>query len=71
MVVLAACAPSAAPQSAPADAIASEAAPQKPSDGAANPAHALAFTGTLIGGGQISGNDLAGRDVILWYWAPW
>ena len=29
------------------------------------------FTADLVGGGQLSGGDLAGRDVVLWFWAPW
>jgi hypothetical protein len=24
-----------------------------------------------VGGGQIRGAELAGRDVALWFWAPW
>ena len=31
----------------------------------------LAFTADLIGGGQLEGGDLQGRDVVLWFWAPW
>lgn len=31
----------------------------------------LAFTADLLGGGQIEGGDLAGGDVVLWFWAPW
>ena len=29
------------------------------------------FVADQIGGGQIDANDLAGRDVVLWFWAPW
>ena len=29
------------------------------------------FVADLVGGGQIDANDLAGRDVVLWFWAPW
>lgn len=29
------------------------------------------WTGALIGGGQLDANDLAGQDVVLWFWAPW
>ena len=32
---------------------------------------ALAWSVDRIGGGQIDGGDLAGRDVVLWFWAPW
>ena len=29
------------------------------------------FRGTLLSGGQFDANDLAGRDIVLWFWAPW
>lgn len=29
------------------------------------------LTGDLVGGGQLDANDLVGRDVVLWFWAPW
>ncbi len=29
------------------------------------------FVADEIGGGQIDATDLAGQDVILWFWAPW
>ena len=32
---------------------------------------ALDFTADLVAGGQLSGADLAGGDVVLWFWAPW
>jgi hypothetical protein len=28
------------------------------------------FTGELLGGGQLEGSSLAGRAVLLWFWAP-
>lgn len=28
-------------------------------------------TVTAVGGGQIDGGDLVGRDLALWFWAPW
>ncbi|MBW3588091.1 MAG: hypothetical protein KY429_01560 [Actinobacteria bacterium] len=31
----------------------------------------LDFEGEKIGGGTIRGSDYAGRDVVLWLWAPW
>ncbi len=31
----------------------------------------LDFSVPALGGGQIEGADLAGRDVVLWFWAPW
>lgn len=30
----------------------------------------LSFTGELLGGGQLEGPSLAGRAVMLWFWAP-
>jgi hypothetical protein len=31
----------------------------------------LAFTAPLVGGGQLDAGSLEGRDVVLWFWAPW
>lgn len=39
-------------------------------DAAGVPA-ALDWTAPLVGGGQLTGGDLAGGDVVLWFWAPW
>jgi hypothetical protein len=49
--------------------------PGEPSDettpsGAAVPA-ALQFSAPLVGGGEIELGALAGRPVLLWFWAPW
>jgi len=32
---------------------------------------ALRFTAPLVGGGEIELGTLAGRPVLLWFWAPW
>ncbi len=32
---------------------------------------ALDWREPLVGGGQLAGGDLQGRDVVLWFWAPW
>ncbi len=40
------------------------------SGGAATPA-ALQFSAPLVGGGDIEAAALAGRPVLLWFWAPW
>ena len=29
------------------------------------------FQGSLLSGGQLDANDLAGSDLVLWFWAPW
>lgn len=31
----------------------------------------LRFQAPLLGGGTFDGATLAGRDVALWFWAPW
>lgn len=82
-VVLAACGPS-APETAdapsPADAAPAPDAASAPGavpSGAATPtvlagaAPAPFATVALVGGGQLDGGDLAGRDLALWFWAPW
>lgn len=45
-----------------------------PTDGGVVPADtpaALQFSAPLIGGGDIELTTLAGRPVLLWFWAPW
>ena len=37
--------------------------------GAAVPSE-LEFEAVLIGGGTLHGADLAGQDVLFWFWAP-
>lgn len=32
---------------------------------------ALQFSAPLVGGGEIELGELAGRPVLLWFWAPW
>jgi hypothetical protein len=31
----------------------------------------LRFSAPKLGGGSIEGEDYSGRDVALWFWAPW
>ena len=31
----------------------------------------LAFTAATVGGGSFDGRTLAGRNTVLWFWAPW
>lgn len=52
------------------DAIAAEPAPEPPGDDTAL-SWDHDWTGELLGGGQFDANDLAGQDVVLWFWAPW
>jgi hypothetical protein len=64
-VTLAACAGTGSDAGAPRDA----AAPAEQGSGAS--LAALDWSVALVGGGQLDGGDLAGRDVVLWFWAPW
>ncbi len=32
---------------------------------------ALQFSAPLVGGGDLEAASLAGRPVLLWFWAPW
>ena len=57
VAVLVACG-SPEPTSGPAATAAAEAAP-------------LDFSAPGVMGGRIDGADLAGRDLALWFWAPW
>jgi hypothetical protein len=61
VVVATACAP------------ASQSASPSPAPGTseAGTTAALDFSATLVAGGQLEGGDLQGRDVVLWFWAPW
>lgn len=43
----------------------------EPADAADGNAEVLAFTAPDLEGGTFDGSDYAGRDVILWLWAPW
>ncbi|MDJ0770803.1 MAG: hypothetical protein QNJ12_18560 [Ilumatobacter sp.] len=65
-----------------ADDVAETAAPAAPATtaaadeaGAVVPAgdvpEALQFSASLVGGGDIDVAALAGRPVLLWFWAPW
>ncbi len=39
-------------------------------DGAAS-VELLDFEAPLLAGGTFRGEDLAGKDVAFWFWAPW
>ncbi|HEV8565275.1 MAG TPA: hypothetical protein VGR41_10185 [Actinomycetota bacterium] len=34
-------------------------------------AKVLDFTAPLLGGGTLRGSDYTGKDVAIWFWAPW
>jgi hypothetical protein len=34
-------------------------------------AELLDFTAPVLGGGTLRGADYAGKDVAIWFWAPW
>lgn len=43
----------------------------RPAAGPAEVPDVLDFTVAGVDGAQIAGADYAGRDVALWFWAPW
>lgn len=53
------------------DAPAATAAPEQSAVDPATVPAALQFTAPLVGGGEIEMGALAGRPVLLWFWAPW
>jgi thiol-disulfide isomerase/thioredoxin len=73
LAVLAGCSGGAGQQAAPA-------APEAPAAAASSPAGSptavtvpatLSFTGTTVDGKRFDAATLAGRPVVLWFWAPW
>ncbi len=74
LAVLAACgSPASSPGPAPAPPVASSASTVPPPGGtpAASAPDQLKFTAKTVDGKDISGADLAGKPVVLWFWAPW
>jgi hypothetical protein len=57
-------------QSAPATAAPGSSAPPPATEAPVAVPAALDFTAPLVGGGQIEMGSLAGRPVVLWFWAP-
>jgi thiol-disulfide isomerase/thioredoxin len=51
--------------------MASSAPAKTPKPTAAEVAATLRFTGTTIEGNRFDGSSLAGKPVLLWFWAPW
>ncbi|CAN5792516.1 hypothetical protein BH23ACT12_BH23ACT12_19160 [soil metagenome] len=45
---------------------------EDPPPPAADNADLYGFTAPRLGGGsQVTGSELQGKDVALWFWAPW
>jgi hypothetical protein len=43
-----------------------------PAEAAAAPeTDPLDFVAPDVRGGQVTGADLAGQDLVIWFWAPW
>lgn len=65
---------SGAPAAGPAPAAAGVSPPAArtsgPTSGVAVPER-LRFSGSTVDGGTFSGESLAGRPAVLWFWAPW
>lgn len=82
-VLVAACGATPEDEASRAPAPAAEPTPTDERDGRADPqpspdppdagvlAPGLDVTLPAVGGGQVVGAELAGRDVALWFWAPW
>lgn len=61
--------PSPAAEDDPDGRVPPEETPAPPGD--APLAEGLDVTLPAVGGGQVVGAELAGRDLALWFWAPW
>lgn len=46
-------------------------APSSPPAAAGSVPQILDFTASRLGGGQVVGAELAGKEVVVWFWAPW
>jgi hypothetical protein len=67
LLLLAACANSPSDSSEGRASVSSEPPAGSTKSGAA----LLDFKAPKLGGGQVVGSDFAGKDVALWFWAPW
>ncbi|MGH9194405.1 MAG: hypothetical protein ACRD1T_01530 [Acidimicrobiia bacterium] len=45
--------------------------PKAKSSNAKFGANTLDFTAPKLGGGQVVGSEFVGKDVAIWFWAPW
>jgi hypothetical protein len=64
-------APAAAPATTPADGATATTAATTAATAPQFVPEALQLTAPLVGGGDIELTTLAGRPVLLWFWAPW
>lgn len=73
VAVLAACGgdPAGAPPAAPAPPATSQTSAAAPASGTAAVPEQLKFTAKTVDGKDVNGEDLAGKPVVLWFWAPW
>lgn len=74
VAALAACGsePAGAPQPAPTPPVTSQNSATTPeSDTSAAVPDQLKFTAKTVDGKDLNGADLAGKPVVLWFWAPW
>lgn len=74
LAALAACGgdPAGAPQPAPTPPPAtSQTSAAAPTSGAPEVPDQLKFTTKTVDGKDLNGADLAGKPVVLWFWAPW
>lgn len=65
LLVATACGRTPVPERSPA---ASGSPPQSPEPA---PAKVLDFEAQKLGGGVLRGSDYVGKDMALWFWAPW
>ncbi|MFJ8962563.1 redoxin domain-containing protein [Lentzea sp. NPDC102401] len=72
VAMVAACGgPTGAPEPAQTTPTTSATGAPTPATGAASVPEQLNFTAKTVDGKDISGADLAGKPVVLWFWAPW
>jgi thiol-disulfide isomerase/thioredoxin len=57
--------------SSPATSPSAEPSGDAPSEAPKSVPATLRFTGTKVDGGEFNGATLAGKPVLMWFWAPW
>jgi hypothetical protein len=72
LVLLASCAPSPSDKQPNATSTIDSTVPSSPAaTEAASLSKILNFSAPRLGGGQVVGSELAGKDVAMFFWAPW